>query len=244
MSGEPTSLHDTRVQRRGAWRDFGAFVRRPQLPAQATGIRAAALPVLGRLFALDLLLMALLIVIALGAAAAGIEIPAHVLDDMAIGAPLVLFMLLGAPIGEELLFRSWLSGKSGHVAAFLLAFATLLAATAAFFLGQRLPAAFIASLGAVLAAYILWRRRGRPPLRFFARHFRWFYLGSTLAFASMHLTNFSEGAALILLPLTLPQFLLGLILGYVRVKFGMWANVLFHAAHNSIFVGLILLGAS
>jgi hypothetical protein len=79
---------------------------------------------------------------------------------------------------------------------------------------------------------------------FFRRHFRWFYFLSTLAFASVHLTNFTEGNALILLPLTLPQLLLGLILGYARVQFGLWADVLLHAAHNSLFVGLLLVGAS
>ncbi len=244
MSGEPTSLHDAGQPRAAAWKDFAGFVRRPQVPDRVTGIRTAVLPVLARLFALDLLLMVLLIAIALGVAAAGLKMPAHVLDDMELNAPLILFMLLGAPIGEELLFRSWLSGKPGHVLAFLLAIAFALVASVAFFLGHRPVAAFVAGFGAVIAGYVLWRRRGRPPMGFFARHFRWFYFGTTLAFASMHLTNFSEGAAFILLPLTLPQFLLGLILGYVRVTYGMWANMLFHAAHNSVFVGLILLGAS
>lgn len=77
----------------------------------------------------------------------------------------------------------------------------------------------------------------------FRRNFRWFYLGSALAFASVHLVNFGEGAAMILLPLTLPQFLLGLILGYARVQFGLWACILLHAAHNALFLGLILAGA-
>jgi hypothetical protein len=98
--------------------------------------------------------------------------------------------------------------------------------------------------GVVLAIVVLWRNRGRPPMPFFRRHFRWFYFLSTLAFASVHLTNFTEGNALILLPLTLPQLPLGLILGYARVQFGLWAGVLLHAAHNSLFVGLLLVGAS
>jgi hypothetical protein len=81
-------------------------------------------------------------------------------------------------------------------------------------------------------------------MAFFARHFRWFYWGSALAFAGIHLSNFTEGNALFLLPLTLPQLLLGLILGYVRVHFGIWANTAFHAAHNSLFIGLVLWGMS
>ena len=77
----------------------------------------------------------------------------------------------------------------------------------------------------------------------FRRNFRWFYLGSALAFASVHLVNFSGGMALFLLPLTLPQLLLGLILGYARVQFGLWSCILLHAAHNALFLGLILAGA-
>ena len=110
-------------------------------------------------------------------------------------------------------------------------------------LGQPLLLLSILVAGTLVAIYLLWRKRGRPPMPFFQRHFRWFYFGSALAFASVHLTNFTEGNALILLPLTLPQFLLGLILGYARVRFGLWASVLLHAAHNSLFVGLLLAGA-
>jgi hypothetical protein len=98
-------------------------------------------------------------------------------------------------------------------------------------------------LGLVAAAVLLWRKRGRPPMGWFARHARWFYLLSALAFASVHLTNFTEGNAALLLPLTLPQFLLGLILGYVRVMFGLWASVLMHAVHNTLFISLVLAGA-
>src|SRR5690606_32934132 len=67
MTGQVTTL-----QRAGAWRRFGAFLLRPELPERATGMRLAALPVLARLFALDLLLMTGLIVVAAMALALGI----------------------------------------------------------------------------------------------------------------------------------------------------------------------------
>ena len=44
------------------------------------------------------------------------------------------------------------------------------------------------------------------------------------------------------LPFTLPQFVVGLMLGHVRVRYGLWASVLLHAAHNSLFVLLLLAG--
>ena len=239
MTGELTS-----PQSAGTWRRFAAFVRRPELPERATGIRAAALPVLGKLFALDLLLMTLLIGVAALATALGIGMPDHLLDQMEFTPLLLAFILVGAPLGEELLFRGWLSGRPSHVGALLAILAAALAAgLTASSDAAWLPLSF-AVAGLLIAIYTLWRERGRPPMAFFKRHFRWFYLLSTAAFASVHLANFTEGNALILLPLTLPQFLLGLILGYARVQFGLWASVLLHAVHNSLFVGLVLAGAS
>jgi membrane protease YdiL (CAAX protease family) len=238
MDGQVTS-----PQSPGVWKQFGAFVRRPVLPQRATGLRLTALPPLGKLLALDLLLMAVLIGIAAGASALGLEMPEHMLDQLELGPLLIGFILIGAPLGEELLFRGWLSGKPGHVGAFLVALATGLAIAVTQGAGPVWAPLALAVAGVLVAAYLLWRKRRRPPMPFFAGHFRWFYLGSTLAFASIHLANFTEGNALILLPLTLPQFLLGLILGYARVHFGLWASILLHAAHNSLFVGLLLAGA-
>ena len=238
MAGVVTSPQST-----GTWKRFGAFVRRPELPQRPAGVHLAALPVLGKLFALDLLLMGVLIGIAAGATALGLEMPEHLLDQLELTTPLILFILVAAPLGEELIFRGWLSGRPGHVGAFVALLAAAVGVTAGRMLGLPLVGLALLVAGVLVAIYLLWPKRGRPPMPFFARHFRWFYFGSALAFASIHLTNFTEGNALILLPLTLPQFLLGLILGYARVHFGLWASVLFHAAHNVLFVGLLLAGA-
>jgi membrane protease YdiL (CAAX protease family) len=238
MDGQVTS-----PQSPGVWKQFGAFVRRPQLPERATGIRLAALPPLGKLFVLDLLLMALLIGAAAAASVIGLEMPEHLLDQLELTAPLLLFILVLAPLGEELIFRGWLTGRPGQVGAFVAVLAGALGMAAAGAADQPLVGLSLLVAGLLVAIYLLWRKRGRPPMPFFAGHFRWFYFGSTLAFASVHLANFTEGNALVLLPLTLPQFLLGLILGYARVNFGLWASVLLHMAHNSLFVGLLLAGA-
>jgi len=239
MAGVVTSPQST-----GTWKRFGAFVRRPELPQRPAGVHLAALPVLGKLFALDLLLMGVLIGIAAGATALGLEMPEHLLDKLDLDVWLLVFILVLAPVGEELIFRGWLSGRPAQVAAFVSLLAAAVGMTAGRVLGQPWAGAGVFAAGVLLAPYLLWRKRGRPPMPFFARHFRWFYLGSALAFASIHLANFTEGNALILLPLTLPQFLLGLILGYARVTFGLWASILLHAVHNSLFVGLLLAGAS
>ena len=89
-------------------------------------------------------------------------------------------------------------------------------------------------------------RRRRDAPRWFQRHFRWFYYASALAFAAMHLTNFAGtgGPSPAQLPLVLPQLMLGLILGYLRVNRGLVAGAALHMLHNALFVGLMLAGAS
>ena len=229
-----------------SWREFGAFIKRPQLPARASGPFSSGLAAIARLYPLDILVMVLLIA-AMGALTLlGFELPRHALEELELGPVVIAFIVIGAPLGEELLFRGWLSGRPGHVLALLVAIA---GAALAYFASQSLaaPASAFAALGAVVAATAgvvlsLWFGRGKPAWTWFQRNFRWFYFGSALAFASVHLVNFSAVNAA-LLPLTLPQFVLGLILGYVRVFNGLWAAILFHALHNALFIGLALAAA-
>ena len=42
----------------------------------------------------------------------------------------------------------------------------------------------------------------------------------------------------------LPQFVIGAILGYTRVTYGLWASILLHALHNGAFISLVLLASS
>lgn len=90
-----------------------------------------------------------------------------------------------------------------------------------------------------MLALILLRHRG--PMAWFERLFPGFFWLATLSFALVHLANFDEGSLAILLPLVLPQFILGTMLGYVRVRIGLWAAILLHAAHNATAVSLAAL---
>lgn len=243
MDGQPTRAGLAALAP-AAWRDFFAFLKSPVLPKRAAGIGMAGLGAITRLFPLDLLLMTLLIAGFAGLTALGLELPEHALEGLELGPALIVFILVAAPIGEEVVFRGWLSGRPGHLFALLaLAAGGGLAVLAA--RASTGPAASLATLGfatlALAAALLaLWFGRRRVAWPWFQRHFGWFYFASALAFAGIHLANFTEGAAAILLPLTLPQFVLGLILGYIRVHHGLWASVLFHALHNGVFIGLLV----
>ena len=241
MTGQATSPAVARWTP-GEWAAFWRFLRRPELPERVTGIRLAAIAATFRLFALDLLLMAVLIGLLGVASAFGFHIPENAIDNLEL-SPLVLALLVvGAPIAEELVFRSWLSGRAGHVAAA----ATLVAGVALPIVSgpQAHPVLLLGSLviaAALAIGLAVWLRK-RPAMPFFARHFAWFYFAGALAFAGAHLTNYTQGMALILLPLVLPQLVAGLIFGFARVTYGLWSDMLLHMMHNALLIGLVVLG--
>jgi membrane protease YdiL (CAAX protease family) len=223
------------------WHAFAAFLRRPALPERVTGIRLAALGATLRLFALDAVLMAILLALAGLATALGIKLPENAIDHLRLTPLILALIVVILPIGEEVVFRSWLSGRPGHVTA---AIALLVGVAVPVISGpQGHPILVLGSLAiaaAVAIALLVWLRK-HPPFRFFSRHFVWFYTAASLLFALAHLTNYTEGASVVLLLLVVPQLLVGLILGYARVTYGLWSDMLLHMMHNGVLIGLVVL---
>jgi membrane protease YdiL (CAAX protease family) len=237
MEAKPTSA-GSRVTLPAAWRTWGAFVRSPVLPDRAEiglvgGIRAIA-----PLLVLDLVIMAVLIGALSLSGRLGYQLPTHALDNMKLSPVLTALVVIAAPLVEDTAFRGWLSGRPGHLAGIL-----VLAAGGALAALYRFALPGLIGLGAAVtvAGALLWLLRQRPPFAWFQRRFGWFYWGSALAFAALHLSNFAA-AGPAALPLVLPQFVLALFLGYLRVTRGLWTSMALHMLHNGVFIGLILLG--
>lgn len=88
----------------------------------------------------------------------------------------------------------------------------------------------------VLGLSVLGRRvLGWRGLRAYRRFFPWVFHGCALAFALMHLNNFhgAQAAGWLLPLLVLPQWLTGLVLGWLRVRRGIGAAILLHAIFNA-----------
>ena len=235
--------HATRASTLTAeWRRIGAFLRRPTLDV---GPRSAApMNVVAQIYALDMAIMTVLVLAASIAVAMGVYLPKTALADIEFTPLVVALVVLGAPVFEELVFRSWLSGKLQHILA-LFAFGAGfvgfgLAHSSGLLIGVGILAA--AALAAILALVLL---RGRPPMRWFRAIFPVMFWLATLSFALIHLTNFepAEGwsSLAVLLPLVLPQFVLGALLGYLRVRIGLWAAMLLHAVHNATALSIAAL---
>ena len=226
------------------WRQLGAFLRRPNL-AQSGGSKAP-FTMLGRIYALDVLAMLALVAMAMIAVAMGVYIPETALAGFEFTPLVILGVVVAAPVLEEIVFRSWLSGHPGPIIA-LLSIVTGgigfgIAHISAPIVGVLLVVAGL--LGAIIALVLL---RNRPPMGWFAAIFPGIFWFSAIAFALVHIANFDPeeagGSWLVLLPLVLPQFILGALLGYVRVKIGLWSAIVLHSLHNGTAMGIALLAS-
>jgi membrane protease YdiL (CAAX protease family) len=224
------------------WRHFASFLREPELPAATTrfsdGLRATL-----RMLVLDLAIMIVLLSIVLVAILAGFELPSNALDDLEMTIPVVLGIVIAAPVVEEIVFRSWLSGKPGQILAIVIGLAAIIALVA---IGPSTssPALVVAILaGSLVAAVVgLVALRKRAPLNVFTRFFPWFFWASALVFAVIHVFNYEEGHFAALLPLVMPQFALGIVCAYLRVHHGLWSAMLLHSLHNGAVVLFVLSG--
>lgn len=76
--------------------------------------------------------------------------------------------------------------------------------------------------------------------RRFVRHYPLVFWTYAIAFALLHLGNYRlEGARTwLLLPMVVPQFLVGSIAGYLRLRDGLRSSWLLHLLNNAMAVGL------
>lgn len=232
---------------RGEWSRFFTFLRRPTLPERAAPMQFASVVAVGRMLALDMIVMSLLLGTAFAVMAFGVDIPKTAISGMEMTPGLAFAAIVFAPIAEEIAFRSWLSGRPGHVAFIVLSIAAIavigLSGTAQVLdinpvTGLLALALFLAG---IVSTFVL-RRRG--AMGWFQKAFPFFYWFSALAFASIHLLNFSVENMAAILPLVLPQFAIGLVLGYLRVNYGLWTSILLHMLHNGAFIGLVAAAGS
>ncbi len=163
---------------------------------------------------------------------------------------LVLFLIaVYAPIVEELTFRTWLKYSPGRVAISIgfmsyLIFNILLEGPLNFFV-QNLSG--LASLGPLLiifgvflivtlSVYGLLRipAINKQVEKIYNRYYFWIFYLTVMIFGALHLGNYLDlGNLIFLAPLLfLPQILAALVLGFVRVRYGLAWSILVHFLIN------------
>lgn len=153
---------------------------------------------------------------------------------------LALFTLavIAAPLIEEVIFRFPLKFRRGSIALFLVLIVALCVQLFQFLGMAFSEAIFIGLMLMVLIGlYLYFRLQKESALtEFTSKNYGYFFYAAALLFALAHIFNYElEANQYWMTPiLVLPQMLLGLMLGYVRVKYGLWASILAHAMNNLI----------
>jgi membrane protease YdiL (CAAX protease family) len=221
-------------------RDFAAYIGRPRLITPsglgAPGAWRAVLALLG--FHLLVLLVLLSPVLGLWQAAMGLPAPE------AFGAVskvwLVPLVVVIAPLGEEFMFRGWLTGR---VRALWLLGCALVAGVLLAMVNYHV-AEIPASLGVVAMGLIApggwWWLRRRGVAAWFEAAFPALVWLSIVIFGLSHLSNYPR-FSWALLPMVLPQVWTGIVLSFARMRFGLIAAMLIHAAANATAISLALL---
>lgn len=158
-------------------------------------------------------------------------------------SPLKLFLLgaVLAPVAEETIFR--LNLKTSKLNLVISLIITLMYSFFAMFKNNwHFSSALILIIFYVVVTLIYF---SKEIFKIDAqRHFKFTFYFSALAFGFLHIFNFNNPNYLtfILFPIiTMPQILMGLISGYLRVKNGFVHGVIFHVLVNSITLLLVMI---
>ncbi len=221
--------------------EFAAWLARPWM-FMSSGLRApGAWRALRAMLALHLVVLLLVLLPLLGLWQNVMGLPSPEAFDKVSKATLVPFVVLLAPVAEELAFRGWLTGR---VRALWLVGCALVAAV---FLAMvslhvyEVPASFAVLGMGLVAPAGWWRLRGRGVVPGFERAFPVLVWLSIIVFGLSHLSNYPK-FSWALLPMVLPQLWAGMTLSYTRMRIGIFGSMLIHAAANGLSLGLALLG--
>lgn len=223
------------------FQDFTAWLARPRLLVPGGLREPSARQTLLRILALHVAVLLLVLLPLLGLWQKAMGLPSPDAFEQVSKAMLVPFVVLLAPVAEEVAFRGWLTGRvravwlvgCGFVAAVFLAMVN--------FHVYEVPASFAVLGMGIVAPAGWWWLRNRGVVPGFERAFPVLVWLSIAVFALSHLSNYPR-LSWALLPMVLPQLWAGMTLSYTRMRIGLLGSMLVHAAANAISVSLALLG--
>lgn len=205
--------------------DLMAFLKNPKDEAGPKRTIVQKVKTLLSFLLIEIPIMAVLILLISGLEELGlVDTENHALENLikSVSIP-VLFLLLVIviPFFEELLFRLYLRYKDNYALHFIVSVASLTGKR-----NQQKVATFLSSV---------WTKR-----------YKFIFYFSAVVFGMVHLTNFEFSYTILLLSplLVAPQIILGLIIGYLRVRDGFITGFLMHGLHNALFVGIGILSIS
>ncbi|CAM4282090.1 type II CAAX prenyl endopeptidase Rce1 family protein [Gillisia hiemivivida] len=202
--------------------DLLIFLRNPREREDLNQNLGLKIKQLLSILVIDVVLMIFLTIIISGIEEMGlIDTGSHKIIKLIQELPIWGFMFLIViivPIIEEIIFRLYLRFK------------------------DNLPIQFL-----ILLASITGNKNKERTQNFLLNKWKKFYKGifysSALVFAFVHITNYEYSRTLMFfIPLLLmPQFIVGLLIGYLRLRYGLKWGIYLHSLHNLIFIGTSLI---
>lgn len=221
--------------------EFTAWLARPWL-FTPSGLRApGAWRFLRTMLGLHLGVLLIVLLPLLGFWQKAFALPSPEAFDQVSKAMLVPFVVVLAPVAEELAFRGWLTGRVRAVWLVGCGFAAAGFLAMVNFHVYEVPASFAVLAMGLVAPAGWWWLRGRGVVPGFERAFPVLVWLSIVVFSLSHLSNYPS-FSWALLPMVLPQLWAGMTLSYTRMRVGIFGAMLIHAAANGISVSLALLG--
>lgn len=226
---------------RALFEEFAVWLARPWM-FTPSGLRApGAWRFLRTMLALHLVVLLLVLLPLLGLWQKALALPSPEAFDQVSKVMLVPFVVVLAPVAEELAFRGWLTGRVRALWLVLCGFVTAgFLAMVNFHVAEVAASFAVLGMGIVAPAGWWWLRR-RSVLPGFERAFPVLVWMSIVVFGLSHLSNYPR-FSWALLPMVLPQIWTGMTLSYTRMRIGIFGSMLIHAAANGISVSLALLG--
>lgn len=145
----------------------------------------------------------------------------HKLNDVIETWPIwsiILFTVIIGPFFEELIFRSYLRYKKNYLFNFIISLVSLTG-----FRNEQKLDTFLS---------FFWKKR-----------YAFIFYFSAVLFGLVHICNFKFSYTILLLSpiLVAPQIVLGLFIGFLRVRYGFILGFLLHVIHNALFIGITLI---
>lgn len=202
--------------------DFLAFLKNPIEQPDAVQTRSEKAKKLFTLLMIDIPVMGVLIGILSGIEALGLfDLEANKFNLLFLTIsvwPLIFILVILIPFFEELIFRLYLRYKYNYLLRFLV---------------------FTTSIG----GKVNHEKVENWVNRVWARRYKIVYYFSAILFGFVHIANYNATTMILIFSpiIVAPQFVAGLLLGYLRVRHGLISGFLLHAMHNAIFLCIPLL---
>ena len=199
------------------YQDFLAFLKHPSEQPDPIQTRQQKAKRLFSLLVIDMAVSVVLVTVISGVEKLGlVDFKNHQMTKLMNQLPisiLILLVVVIAPFFEELLFRLYLRFKYNFLAQSILLLSSVAGAQ-----NKSKLEIFLKNL---------WSKNFKTIL----------YL-SAILFAYVHIFNYEYSTTILLLSpiLIAPQFVIGLFLGYLRMKYNLVLGYFMHAIHNAIFL--------